>query len=76
MYVEIMASRSNVVLVAVDAQGVETVAACAYQVRENKRNKVFSSTDLAGKRIETAVHAGSLLVWDLIWTRIGPKVVF
>lgn len=32
LYVEIMASRSNVVLVAVDDQGVETVAACAYQV--------------------------------------------
>lgn len=33
IYVEIMASRSNVVLVAVDADGAETVAACAYQVR-------------------------------------------
>ena len=32
LYVEIMASRSNVVLVAVDSAGVETVAACAYQV--------------------------------------------
>lgn len=32
MFVEIMASRSNVVLVAIGDGGVETVAACAYQV--------------------------------------------
>lgn len=32
MYVEIMASRSNVILVAVDYRDAETVAACAYQV--------------------------------------------
>lgn len=33
LYVEIMASRSNVILVAVDEQDTETVAVCAYQVR-------------------------------------------
>lgn len=58
LYVEIMASRSNVVLVAVDeASGSETIAACAYQVSPSKsvrplstgqqrqrRNKIESST--------------------------------
>lgn len=34
---EIMASRSNAILVAVEAGGRETVAVCAYQVRETDR---------------------------------------
>ncbi|CAN0141838.1 unnamed protein product [Ectocarpus sp. 6 AP-2014] len=44
LYVEIMASRSNVVLVAVDeASGSETIAACAYQVSPSKSVRPLST---------------------------------
>lgn len=44
VYVEIMASRSNVILVAVDQpSGVETIAACAYQVSPNKSVRPLST---------------------------------
>lgn len=44
LYVEIMASRSNVVLVAVDeASGSETIAACAYQVSPSKSMRPLST---------------------------------
>ncbi|CAB1119421.1 unnamed protein product [Ectocarpus sp. CCAP 1310/34] len=48
LYVEIMASRSNVVLVAVDeASGSETIAACAYQVSPSKSVRPLSTERLA-----------------------------
>lgn len=44
LYVEIMASRSNVILVAVDQpSGVETIAACAYQVSPSKSVRPLST---------------------------------
>eukprot|EP00903_Cladosiphon_okamuranus_P015360 g14186.t1 len=44
VYVEIMASRSNVILVAVDQpSGVETIAACAYQVSPSKSVRPLST---------------------------------
>lgn len=49
IYVEIMASRSNVILVAVDQpSGVETIAACAYQVSPSKSVRPLST----GERTE------------------------
>ncbi|CAM9456366.1 unnamed protein product [Choristocarpus tenellus] len=43
IYVEIMASRSNVILVAVDSQGSETVSACSYQVSPTKSVRPLST---------------------------------
>lgn len=44
IYVEIMASRSNVILVAFDQpSGVETIAACAYQVSPSKSVRPLST---------------------------------
>lgn len=44
LYVEIMAARSNVILVSVDQpSGVETIAACAYQVSPSKSVRPLST---------------------------------
>lgn len=58
LYVEIMASRSNVVLVAVDSVGRETIAACAYQV--GWRRTGWRGTGLPGVGCD-AVRYGAVL---------------
>lgn len=51
LYVEIMASRSNVILVAVDQpSGMETIAACAYQVSPSKSVRPLSTGERTGNK--------------------------